>query len=108
MIKSAFLSDESELLHDGGDDDWRRHGSISVAGPGRGAPVSRQTVRRKSRVQKQHSYDEEIKNSTTGPSGAPSHCPQSDIGLGGCLFSYFVLLNCFFFYEITYGNLELI
>ncbi|XP_075225744.1 regulating synaptic membrane exocytosis protein fife [Lycorma delicatula] len=75
--------EDGELL-EGGDDDWRRHGggmqTPNVTGSTRG--TSRQTVRRKSRVQKQHSYDDEIKGSGTTSAG-PNLGPQTgDVGLG--------------------------
>lgn len=51
---------------------WRR---LSSAGVGRGAA---NRARRKSRVQKQHSYDDEIKTATT----PANQMGTSDVGLG--------------------------
>lgn len=72
-------SDRTELIfyvaepvegEDNGDpESWRRHGS-SVAN----------RSRRKSRVQKQHSYDDEIKNTTTVTNHIATGAPDANLG----------------------------
>ncbi|XP_011505714.1 PREDICTED: regulating synaptic membrane exocytosis protein 1 [Ceratosolen solmsi marchali] len=72
IIKSSGIIDQDNTGIDIDEEEERRHRSRRSGG----------TVRRKSRVTRQHSYDDEIKNAGITSSTSSGHASHSDIGLG--------------------------